>query len=274
MFIKSKIFRIVSLSAIVIVLTAFAFADTIRLKNGSIIKGKIVSFGRGQFVIVVGDGARQRNLSYFADEIESIQFDSGSNPAEMINTSADRTDVTTKKPAYTKTSDGNNTVITIGSAPPNTNPKAKSAPNDGDVPEPKYTPPADTAVKAQPIRISAKVLADNTANGWTNSGWVVRKGQKIRIMANGRISLGNGRYSAPTGISTLPDAQKLIKNEPTGGLIVVIGDDNNDFIFVGADREFIAERDGALFLGINEGVLADNSGSFNVTIEIDPNIVK
>ena len=34
--------------------------------------------------------------------------------------------------------------------------------------------------------------------------------------------------------------------------------------------EFIAERDGALFLGVNEGNLNDNSGAFEVKVEIDP----
>ena len=57
---------------------------------------------------------------------------------------------------------------------------------------------------------------------------------------------------------------------PTGALIAVIGDDNNDFIYIGAEREFTAQRDGALFLGVNEGDLSDNSGSFTVKIEIRP----
>ena len=267
MFIRSKFFRLVSLSALVLSLAAFAFADTIRLKDGSIIKGKIVSFTNGQFVIVVGDGTRQRKLNFFADEIQSIHFDSTGNPAEVVNTSATKTPAPIqKKPAYTKTTDGDNTVITIGSAPKTTpQPKSTATKNPG----------TSTNVKtAQPIRIKTKVLADNTANGWTNTGWVVRKGQKIRIIGGGRISLGNGRYASTSGISTLPDPQKLIKDKPTGGLIAVIGDDNNDFIFIGSDKEFIAKRDGALFLGVNEGVLTDNSGSFDVTVEIDPNIVK
>ena len=33
---------------------------------------------------------------------------------------------------------------------------------------------------------------------------------------------------------------------------------------------FVATRDGALFLGINEGNLDDNSGSYNVKVEIIP----
>ena len=60
-----------------------------------------------------------------------------------------------------------------------------------------------------------------------------------------------------------------MRTEPTGGLIGVIGDDNDDFIFIGARREFVSQRDGVLFLGVNEGDLADNKGSYDVTIEAE-----
>jgi hypothetical protein len=206
-------------------------------------------------------------MRFFADEIQSIQFDS-EGISSNINTppASDQS----KEPSYTQTNNGKDTIITVGSAP-----RTNQPPIDNSDDEVDDSPPPNTNTSnnpAKPIQIKVKVLADNTANGWTNAGWVVRKGQKIRIVGNGRISLGNGRYSAPSGISTLPDTQKLIKDQPTGGLIAVIGDDNNDFIYVGAENEFVAERDGALFLGINEGVLADNSGSYEVTIEIDLNI--
>ncbi|HEX8636570.1 MAG TPA: LecA/PA-IL family lectin, partial [Pyrinomonadaceae bacterium] len=127
-----------------------------------------------------------------------------------------------------------------------------------------------TANKAKPIELNVKVLADNTSNGWTNSGFVVRKGQKIRIAGDGRISLGDGRFTTPSGVASLPDNDKLMKAVATGALIAVIGDDNNEFIYVGAEREFTASRDGSLFLGVNEGNLNDNSGAFDVKIEIDP----
>jgi hypothetical protein len=61
-----------------------------------------------------------------------------------------------------------------------------------------------------------------------------------------------------------------LKSVPTGALLAVIGDDNNDFIYIGASREFTAGRDGALYLGVNEGNLNDNSGAFDVKIEILP----
>jgi hypothetical protein len=61
-----------------------------------------------------------------------------------------------------------------------------------------------------------------------------------------------------------------MENEPTGGLMAVIGDDNNDFIFIGERKRFTVTRDGTLYLGVNEAELKDNSGSFDVTIEITP----
>ncbi|MGI8670072.1 MAG: LecA/PA-IL family lectin [Aridibacter sp.] len=270
MFLKSKFFQIISIFTLILGLAVFAFADTIRLKDGSVIKGKIISFDNNQFIIIIGDGTRQRQLKFYSDEIESIKFDS-----EGITSNVEMTsDNVRKEPGYSRTENENNTVITVGSAPGNVPPVNNNPPVDNT----DYTDPlptnTTTVADAKPIQVKVKVLADNTANGWTNAGWVVRKGQRIRIVSNGRISLGNGRYSSPSGISTLPDSQKLVKDQPTGGLIAVIGDDNNDFMFIGSDYEFTAQRDGALFLGINEGILDDNSGSYDVTIEIDLNDTK
>jgi hypothetical protein len=75
--------------------------------------------------------------------------------------------------------------------------------------------------------------------------------------------------STPTGLPRLADRDKLMRNEPTGALIAVIGDDNDDFIFIGANREFVAQRAGRLFLGVNEGNLGDNSGTYDVTVEAE-----
>lgn len=232
-----------------------AFADTIRLKDGSIIKGKIVNFTGGKFTVVIEDGARQRQLSFTADEVESISFDADSMPNDNSTSQINNGN-----------NDSNSTIITVGQTKKPADPQTTSP----------QTNPVETTktiiVAPKPIELNIKVLADNTSEGWTNSGWVVRKGQKIKITGNGRISLGNGRYSSPDGISTLPDENKLIPNQATGALIAVIGDDNNAFIFIGGSREFTATRDGALFLGVNEGNLNDNTGSFNVKIEILPDI--
>jgi len=131
------------------------------------------------------------------------------------------------------------------------------------------TTPASSAPTPTFFTIKVGVRADNANNGWTNSGLVVRKGQRLRISASGRVSLGHGRFSTPGGLAGVPDNDKLMRNEATGALIAVIGDDNDDFILIGPRREFIAQRDGVLFLGVNEGDLTDNTGSYDIVIEAE-----
>ena len=92
-------------------MTVFAFGDTVRLKDGSIIKGKIVSFGGGKFVILIDDGTRQRQMSFTADEVEKIEFDNQTMPVSMVKTSNNKS---YEKTPPTVTKSGNNTVITVG----------------------------------------------------------------------------------------------------------------------------------------------------------------
>ncbi len=255
MFFKSKIFRLSLILSLTLSVTFAVFADTIRLKDGSIIKGKIVGFGSGRFTVLIADGTRRRQMNFNAAEVESISFD-----AETGNDSSGK-----------PTNYGGN-VSSVSSA---TTPIARTTPTPAPAESaaPTVIQPASSpaAANIKPITINVSVLADSTSNGWTNSGFVVRKGQKIRVGSSGRISLGGGRYTTSEGIATLPDGSKLMAKEATGGLIAVIGDDNNEFIFIGAGREFTAARDGALFLGVNEGNLEDNSGLFNVKVDIYPN---
>ena len=268
---KSNLFRIFCVFCLCLTMTVFAFGDTVRLKDGSIIKGKIVSFGGGKFVILIDDGSRQRQMSFTADEVEKIEFDNQTVPVSMVKTSNNKS---YEKTPPTISKNGNNTVITVGKTDQKTSQPKPPVDDDEEIIDDTSTDQTVSNVprnnNVKPIQINVKVLADNTSNGWSNSGWVVKKGQKIKITANGRVSLGNGRYSAPNGISSLPDNDKLLKTQPTGSLIAVIGDDNNDFLFVGQTLEFTATRDGALFLGVNEGNLNDNTGAFDVTVEIDP----
>lgn len=280
MFLKSKVYRAALAGLLVLSMFTLTLADTIRLKDGSIIKGRIISFGDGKFTVLIGEGARQRQMNFFADEVESIEFEQI--PPAALNTGkttlptgggtvgpvAQNEPRTTPVPTPTPTPN-RNVIITDRTTMPVPTPTPTPTPVSTPVPTP--TPAVRTDPTPKAVTLSVKVLADSTANGWTNSGWVVKKGQKIRITGKGQVSLGNGRFASASGIASLPDKDKLVQQEPTGGLIAVIGDDNNEFIFIGASREFVAARDGALFLGINEGNLEDNSGAFDVTIEIVPN---
>ncbi len=249
---RFKLLRVFCSLVLICALTSLVFADTIRLKDGSLIKGHIVSFSGGNFIVEIGEGSRLKKLTFAASEIESITFDSTLNQPQSTKTANVPASYT--KPEL-KTVESLKVIV-----------KDNSSPTSG---QPSRTSTA--GAKMPPIDWNVKVLADNTANGWTNSGWVVKKGQRVRITGDGTISLGKGNSSSPSGVAELDDERKLLKSVPTGALIAVVGDDNNDFIYVGAEREFTATRDGALFLGINEGNLNDNSGAFNVKIEIIPN---
>jgi hypothetical protein len=249
-----KFFRFLSIIVIVMALSALAIADTIKLKDGSVIRGKVIGFRDGQFIVIIGTGARARRMTFFVDEIESIEFDS--NESQVATN-----ENTNPKPNTPKDQDQQGTL--------NTSSKVTVVKSD------PLTADNNVKVKDNPkvketIKINVKVLADNTANGWTNAGLVVRKGQKIRVTGKGQIYLGGGKFCGPEGMKTLPDPEKLIPDAPTGALIAVIGDDNNDFIFIGAQNEFIAQREGTLFLGVNEGNLDDNSGAFDVIVEVEP----
>lgn len=239
---SSKTFRFIAAMLLMFSVSTLVFADTLRLKDGSRIKGKIVSFGGGKFTVAMGEGSRRRELTFMADEVESIEFD----------------------PAQPEAVNNRNASYTEPAEKPLMVPPAKVV-----VPPVKSTTTTSNG-KMTPIEWQVKVSADNTSNGWTNSGWVIKKGQRVRISGDGTISLGKGKKSPASGVPEIEDNMKLLKNVATGALLAVIGDDNNDFIYVGSEREFTATRDGALFLGINEGHLEDNSGSFNVKIEILP----
>jgi hypothetical protein len=220
-----------------------ALADTIRLKDGSVIRGDVVGFRDQQFTIIVGSGSRGRKsrITVYMEDVESIEFDSAGSAAAGTSDTAPTT-----QPANTQ--------------PPNTQPSY--------IP-PTVTPTSGGAAPPTFFQINVKVRGDNASNGWTNSGLVVRRGQRLRINASGRVSIGGGRFVTPDGLPNIPDRDKLMRDQPTGGLIAVIGDDNDIFIFIGRSRDFISQRDGVLFLGVNEGNLGDNSGAFDVVIEAE-----
>jgi len=245
---NATIRRVIFTLTAVAMLATFGFADTIKLKDGSTVKGRITDFRGGKFTIVVGEGTRRKEFTFDADEVESIQFDrTGAEPAAQ-QASNKTVNVVTKpveEPVIVEEP--------VVKAPPQNTPVTRTVSN---------------AVGAKPIVLKVDVLASDASNGWTNSGWVVKKGQRIKIIGEGEVSLGKGNKTGPSGSYTLEDESKLLKSVPTGALLAVIGDDNNDFIYIGSDREFVATRDGTLFLGLNEGNLKDNTGSFKVTIEI------
>ncbi|HKX83257.1 MAG TPA: LecA/PA-IL family lectin [Pyrinomonadaceae bacterium] len=254
MFSRSNLLRSVIVVAVISLFASAGFADTIRLKTGSMIKGKITSFRGGRFTITIGEGSRMRTLTFGSEEVDSIEFDKPPQDTAIVYREPSPSVEPTPQPAPE--------TVTEATQPP-----VSAAPPTVIGNEARNT---RSTSSARPVELSVKVLADNTANGWTNTGWVVKRGQRIRISGTGEVSIGRGNSTTASGRYDLDDDQKLMKNVPTGALIAVIGDDNNDFLYIGAEREITATRDGILFLGVNEGNLNDNTGSFSVKIQISP----
>lgn len=243
-----KIYSSIAVLAFVLALVTPTLADTIRLKDGSVIRGQVVGFKDQQFTVLIGTGSKGRRsrTMIYVEDIESIEFDNSTNGPAPATADETNSDNARNEPVSQQVRN---------------NPDNSSAARNTSAPR-MNTPPSFFTIKVS-------VRADNANNGWTNSGLVVRKGQRLRISASGRVSLGNKGFSTPSGVPTLPDNDKLIPTEATGALIAVIGDDNNDFILIGSRRDFVAQRDGVLFLGVNEGNLADNTGTFDVVVEAE-----
>lgn len=250
--------------ALVLALFVPAIADTIRLKDGNVIRGQVIGFKDQQFTVLVGSGAqgrRSRTLIYVED-VESIEFDSATTAAAsgLANDDADTSNTTTapvyQQPRPSQQPDSNR----IPARTNTTQPSPANAPTFFTI---------KIGVNAKQCTVPVVRGEICAPNGWTNSGLVVRQGQRLRISATGRVSLGGGRFSTPSGMAGSPDNDKLMRNDATGALIAVIGDDNDDFLLIGTRRDFVAQRDGVLFLGVNEGNLNDNTGTYDVVIEAE-----
>lgn len=260
-----------------------ASADTIYLKNGSIIKGKVASFSDEQFVVILNTGSDRMSsrAQIYSGDVAKIDFDSSAGTASLsgpadsgpsvtgptIRTTVDNGPAATSNQPTTTTpkSDETSAGASAETSPPATADKDRNQPPPSEA-EP---PPQVKKAKGQARSATVDVIAKRD---WTSSGLIVRRGDTIRISAAGTVTLdpNTGQTSGPEGIDQ-PDPKKLMADKPTGSLIAVIGADNDDFIFIGRSAEFTAARDGLLFLSVNEGTLSDNSGSFKATIEVESN---
>lgn len=244
----ANLLRALGSSALIATLAVGASADTIYMKNGSVIRGTVVGFSDGVFTVLLGDGSggAESRASLAGDEIERIEFEGGTDGASASLPPVD----TTPEPRPASTS-------TVTPRPASTD-QGRPPSQGGGAP--------DLGQSAGQSTVTIDPRAD-----WTNSQFHVERGSRIRILASGSIKLDpTGRRTAGPGGVDVPDRDKLIPGRPTGSLIAVIGDDNDDFIYVGSQAEFVAERSGYLFLSVNEGYLRDNAGSFTANISVVP----
>lgn len=119
-------------------------------------------------------------------------------------------------------------------------------------------------------RYQMRTVDVSLGQNWIDSGADVRRGERIRVDASGTIYAGRTRI-APAGLSTT-DPNAPLPRAAEGKLISVIGNDYDaPIIEIGSGREFVADRDGRLYLTSNRGNYTDARGAFNVRIrkEVD-----
>jgi hypothetical protein len=260
-----NLLRALGSSSLAAVLAVGASADTIYMKNGSVIRGHVVGYADGEFTVMLNagpSGSRSR-ATLAGDEIDHIEFE-GEAADTARNGSA---------PASLPTPDGSGSgPDTAGTVPDDPSAPVSSAPDPAPHHDASSAPVSDTgrSVGGGLDAGESDVTVDPRAD-WTNTRFRVSRGSRVRITATGSVKLDPaGRRTAGPGGIEAPDRDKLMPNRPTGALIAVIGDDNDDFVYVGSQVEFTADRAGYLFLSVNEGYLKDNSGSFIAHVVVEP----
>jgi len=106
---------------------------------------------------------------------------------------------------------------------------------------------------------------------WTDTGIDVRAGQTLAIDARGTVRLGptqNEVAGVDGTLSRRRDTGAPMANQPEGALIARIG--NSPVFFVGDQNYVRAPANGRLYLGVNDGDLGNNSGDFQVMIDVQP----
>jgi sRNA-binding regulator protein Hfq len=290
--------RKIILSVLLVSLTAAAQADTIYLKNGSIIKGKVTNFAEDQFTVLLdtGGGRYMSRATIYTGDVSRIEFDSApviestprdtqpkstqTDPPRVSEVSAPPRESEPTRPEKSKSEKSKS--AKAKSEPEKTEPekiepekiepeKTKPEKSEPEKIEPEKAAPAREPADEQPKETPSRTqeVEVSARQDWTSTRILLTRGDRVVINATGTVNLdaAGARTSGPEGID-LADQRKLMADQPTGALIAVIGADNDDFIFIGRSVEFTATRGGLLFLSINEGLLSDNGGSFKAVIEI------
>jgi hypothetical protein len=105
---------------------------------------------------------------------------------------------------------------------------------------------------------------------WIDTGIDLRSGERVTVNATGTIVAGRSRIT-PGGLrSTDPNAP--LPRAAEGVLIGAIGNDpNSPVIELGISREFVADRDGRLYLTANRSSYTDARGAFSAQIRRELN---
>jgi hypothetical protein len=114
-------------------------------------------------------------------------------------------------------------------------------------------------------RFESRSVQVTLDSNWVDSGIDLRRSERVQVSATGTIVVGRARIT-PDGLPRT-DPTAPLPNAKEGELIGAIGDDPRvPILELGSTREFVADRDGRLYLTANRASYNDARGSFTVQI--------
>ena len=117
-------------------------------------------------------------------------------------------------------------------------------------------------------RYQTRTVDVSLSSNWIDSAVDLKRGQRVKVDATGTIYAGRTRIT-PAGLSTT-DPNAPLPRAPEGALIGVVGNDNDSpIIQIGAASEFVADRDGRLYLTINRGSYTDARGNYSARVQTE-----
>ena len=142
---------------------------------------------------------------------------------------------------------------------------------DARKPEP-IASPTPTATASQRVTVIAQDPY------WTDTSIAVRRGERVRIVAFGRVvahrqwrpvsPAGRDHPGAKSLLPLVPHAALLATVAPPGEAIPIAHLTGNQPMMVGPNASRTVPRSGELYLGINDKKAKDNSGYFAATITV------
>jgi hypothetical protein len=116
------------------------------------------------------------------------------------------------------------------------------------------------------VKFETRTVDVPLGSNWIDSGIDLRRNERVQTTASGIILAGRSRIT-PDGLRT-SDPSSPLPSAAEGMLIGAIGNDQNAPVLeLGVSREFVADRDGRLFLTVNRGTYSDARGSFTVQVK-------
>lgn len=125
----------------------------------------------------------------------------------------------------------------------------------------------DDRFPSEPLSERGKTATMNPKDHWTHTGVRLRQGDIVRVETSGNVVVVPGQPGVgPEGTTRAGVGNPRLPDRPAGALLGKIGDGGEPFFIGAREHTFRADRDGVLWLGVNDDYFDDNTGELRVRI--------